>query len=157
MMAAGPWAVFPHRTAALVTDRGILDLTAVRSRGGWPPAVAAPRGDGMADPMPAPRCWCGVALGEAIGDYYRLCPACGTAALAVRPDTEVRRAKADADRAARLGQIETLTSALREVESGWVAQLVESTRLRARLEAVRQSWVWRAFSRLLNRHGDGDP
>jgi 2-polyprenyl-3-methyl-5-hydroxy-6-metoxy-1,4-benzoquinol methylase len=35
-----------------------------------------------------PRCWCGAALGEAIGGHYRLCPACGTAVVAVMPAPE---------------------------------------------------------------------
>lgn len=65
----------------VVAVRGALASASTRSRGGSPPeTVVSPRA-GEADDGPGPRCWCGVNPGKAIGDYHRLCPACGTVVL----------------------------------------------------------------------------
>jgi hypothetical protein len=59
--------------------------------------------------------------------------------------------EAEADRTARLVQIDTLTGWLREAEAARDAHAAETTRLRARLDAIERSWVGRAYRFLAGR------
>ena len=86
-------------------------------------------------------CWCGGALGEAIGPYYRRCEACGTAVLAVLPaaghfdvsdderDFYGKRYWTDYSRARHLPDIgERSRSDLSERCLFWLERLLEVTR-----------------------------